>query len=785
MSEIGRSVPRRDGPLKVTGAAPYSVDYRIPGMLHTHAVRSPYPHAQILHVDVREAERLPGVVVLTRDDLSPDRSYFGPVLKDESIVAIDRVRFIGDIVAAVAAEDMGTAEEAAQLIRVEYEPLPAVMDPLEALEPDAPLLHERLQEEAVAESTAQSIQPGLESLQGFAQGNLCGSYHFEVGDVELGLAEADLVFSDVYRVPPIQHAHMEPHAAVAQWEGPRLVLRCSSQDPWVVRTEMAELFQIPGNHVRVIVPYLGGGYGAKLYPRIEPVVAALARKARRPVGWTLTREEEFLTVTRHGAVVEIVTGVSRDGSLVARRMRVVYDAGAYAEISPRVAAQNGPVAAGPYRIPNVSVDCLTVYTNKPPAGAFRGFGVPQIAWAYESQMDDIARALGRSPVDLRRQNLYQEGQRYLTGETLHGVGVTRCLDLVAEAIGADAPPIDPGAGAAQRAAVRGVGVACTVKSTMTPSNSAAALRLDADGTLQVLTSGVEIGQGTTTVMAQIAAEAIGLPVERVNVVLPDTDVTPFDHGTKSSRLTFTVGRAVWAAAIKIRSQLLDLAAETLEVAPGDLEIADGQVWVRGTERSLDLRDVFRRTFGLAVGSLHSHEVFQTTGGLDPHTYQGKDSAFWMWGAVAAEVEVDRETGKVHVVRLVSAMDTGTTLNPAQCHLQNEGSVVMGLGSALLEELVFDEGQLVNGSFASYMVPSFEDFPARFESMLVEAPHPDGPFGAKGVGESVLPAVAPAIGNAVADALGGLRTKALPIRADSVLRLLEAERGGGEDATQRG
>jgi carbon-monoxide dehydrogenase large subunit len=399
--------------------------------------------------------------------------------------------------------------------------------------------------------------------------------------------------------------------------------------------------------------------------------------------------------------------------------------------------------------------------------------VPQLAFAYESQMDDIARALGIDAVEIRRRNLYEEGERFVTGEELHGVGVGMCLSRVAESLGWRPEPA--GGEEDRTGTVRAMGIACSVKSTMTPSTSGASLRLDPDGSLTVLTSAVEVGQGATTVLAQIAAETLGLPVDRVFVSLPDTDATPFDHGTKSSRVTFSVGRAVHGAALQIRRRLVELAAQALEVAEGDLELADGVLTVRGTDRSVDIPGVFRHAFGLAVGNLYGNEVFQTSGGLDPTTYQGKDSAFWMWGAVGAEVEVDLETGKVRVTRLASALDTGHSLNPVQCHLQNEGSVTMAMGSALLEEMVFDGGQLLNGSFTSYPIPSMVDFPADFRSFLVEAPHPDGPFGAKGIGESVFPAVAPAIRNAVVRALGGLPIRSLPLRPDLIIAVMEKAR----------
>jgi CO/xanthine dehydrogenase Mo-binding subunit len=742
----------------------------MPGMLVARALRSHLPHARVLSIDTTRAREVPGAVILTRDDLAGTRSRFGPVFKDQPVVAIDKVRFVGDLVAVVAAEDLDSADEAISLIEVEYEALPAVFDPREALLPSAPILHDPA-DFVDGSGTADTIQPGVEGFEGFPDGNLCCSAHFESGDTAKGFAGADRIFEDTYSCDPIQHAHLEPHAALAYWEGPgSLVIHCSTQDPWVVRSELAYIFKVEPSAVRVIVPSVGGGYGGKLYPRIEPVVAALARKARRPVQWVLTREEVFMTLTRHGASVRLKTGVTRDGRLIARQVEVVYDGGAYAEISPRVVVQNAPVAAGPYRIPHVSVDCHAVYTNKPPAGAFRGFGVPQIVWAYESQMDDMAHALGIDPVELRRKNLYQEGDAYLTGERLDGVGVEQCLSAVAAAI----PPIARSGvreGQPRQRLVRGRGLACSIKSTMTPSNSVASVRLDPDGSLQVLASGVEIGQGYTTILAQVAADALGVSLERVRVLKPDTDVTPFDHGTKSSRLTFTVGEAVRRATIDIRGQLLDMAADKLEVARDDLVIEHDQIRVRGTNVVLGIPDAFKARFGLPVGNLYGDAVVQTTGGLAHGTYRGKDSAFWMWSAAAVEVEVDTQTGKWRLVRIASAVDVGRAINPVQCHLQNEGAATMGIGAALMEGLVHDGGQPLNSSFVSYPVPSMEDVPQDFQSVLVEAPHPDGPYGAKGVGESGLLAVAPAIGNALADALPGVRLRNLPMRPADVFAAL--------------
>jgi CO/xanthine dehydrogenase Mo-binding subunit len=736
-------------------------------MLHAKALRSTYPHARLLRVDAGKAARLPGVVVLTRDDLAGMDPYYGPVVRDQPIVAIDKVRFVGDVVAAVAAEEKDLAEEALELIEVEYEPLPAVFDPVEAMQPGAPIIHEDRR-------TPDVMFIDMRSVHFQTNSNVCSVYHVEQGDVEAGFAESDEVFEDTYTSPMVQHGHIEPHASTAYWEANgKLVVYSSTQNPSVVRTQLAELFAIPESMVRIIVPFLGGGYGAKTYPKLEPLAAALARKARRPVQWVISREEVFLISERHGSVVRIKTGVKRDGTLVARKVEAVYDTGAYADIGPRTAKNGGYSAGGPYRIANQHLTSYCVYTNKAISGAFRGFGVPQVNWAYECQMDDIARRLSMDPLEIRLKNLIQEGTTFVTGEKLIAVGIDKCLRQAADAIGWQGLESTRPIPTATPGIVRGKGLTCMIKSTMTPSNSAASVRLNADGSASLLTSSVEIGQGPTTALAQIVAEALGVRPERVSVSLPDTDFTPYDQSTSSSRTVFSMGHAAQKAALQIRQQVLEVASEKLEAAVDDLEIEDGVVRVKGApDRKMTFQQVFAAKFGTAVGSFFGSYDFQTTGGLDPDTGKGKASAFWFLSAAAAEVEVDTETGKVRVVKALNSVDAGKAINPKQCWLQNEGSMLTALGAALFEELAYDNGQPINASFLDYMLPSMEDFPEEYRSLLVETPHPEGPYGAKGMGEAGLAPVIPAIGNAVANALGGARVKDLPIRPDRVLDALK-------------
>jgi CO/xanthine dehydrogenase Mo-binding subunit len=765
MSLVGTDVPMVGGVAKVTGAANYVPDLVFPRMVYAKALRSPYAHARLLRVDASKAEECPGVVAaITRNDLEGLNPYFGPIVDDQPVVATDRVRHVGEVVAVIAAETREIAEEALDLIDVAYQELPAVFDILEAAKPNAPVLHEQRNE------TNAGVHK--EEFNFEVGGNVCSVFHVEDGDLKKGFREADDILENVYTLPPVQHGHIEPHAASAYWEPPgKLVIHSACQNPSGVQEQLAQIFRLPENQVRIIVPLVGGGYGGKTHARIEPALALLARKARRPVQWVLTREEVFVTGRRYGAVVKIKTGFKRNGALVARKVDVFYDIGAYALNGPVNAKTGCYVSSGPYNVPNRSLTTYSVYTNLPPTGPFRGVGVSHGCWAYESEMDDIARRLDADPLELRLKHLVQEGDVFVTGEKLVSVGVTDCLRRVADAIGWQGKKEQ----AVERATggiTRGKGLAVTIKSTTTPTTSAANIRLNADGTAILLTSSVEIGQGVLTSLAQIVGDELGLPFEKVTVSFPDTDVTPYDKSTSSSRTTFHMGQAAQKAARQIRQQLLEVGAKKLEARVEDLELKDGALQVKGVpDKRMTITEIFRAKFGSPVGSMFGGHCFHTQGGLDPKTGKGKAAVFWFFSACGVEVEVDVETGKVRVLRATTAVDVGKAIHPRQCGLQNEGSFLAGMGSALFEEMVYDNGQPINSNFLEYMLPSLEDHPEEFKSLLVETPHPEGPFGAKGTGEAALPPVAPAIGNAVANALGGLRIRDLPIKPDKIVALL--------------
>jgi CO/xanthine dehydrogenase Mo-binding subunit len=762
---IGESVPMVDARERVTGTIEYALNVELPGMLVGRVLRSPHPHARVLRVDTARAERLPGVVaVLTRNELVDQQAifpYFGPVIRDQPVVAIDKVRFVGDPVAAVAAVDADVAREALDLIEVEYAALPAVFDPEAALLPGAPVLHESFPR--VASGFADII---LHTAEGT---NRCNHFKLRKGDVEQGFREADRVFEHTFRSPPVQHVPLEPHAAIAQVEAGRITLWVGTQTPHHTRAQLAEMFGLPLANVRVVVHTLGGAYGAKCYPKIEPLTAVLAWKADRPVKLVLSRNEVFHTLTKHGVTIHLKTGVTSDGTLVAREARCYFNAGAYADISPRLIKNGGYGTAGPYRIPHVKVDSYAVYTNTVPAGAFRGYGISQAAWAYESQMDIIAEALGIDALELRLKNVLRDGDTFATGETVHDMHYEALLRDAARAVGwGEAPPRRPEesvprAGSTTRR--RGKAITCVIKGTVTPSTSTAMVKLNEDGSLNVLTSSVEMGQGAKTVLAQIAASAAGLPLEQVLVSEPDTDSTPYEQQTTSSRTTFSMGSAISLAVQDVKRQLLALAADQLEVTPDDVLASEGRVVVRGApERSLSYGEVIRKA---RRGNLLGHGAFVTNGGLDPETGQGIGSIHWHQAAAACEVEVDVETGKIEIVRYHANVFAGRMVNPRQCELQTEGSTLFGLGQALFEEAVYDDGRLINPNLAEYMIPSFEDLPERFTMKILEHP---GEGEIHGIGETSVPPVMPAIANAVARAVGARLTD-LPLTPEKILKAL--------------
>ena len=765
-SAIDKSARRLDYDSKISGRAMYLADMHMAGMCHGKILRSPLPHARIKGIDISKALKVTGVVtIITRDDILHDQGiepYYGPVFKDQTIVAVDKVRHVGDPVAAVAAATVDAAEEALRLIEVDYEELPAVLDVHEALKSRAVLVHDSIRLPTSGFADLAEIKP----VQGT---NVCTHFKLNRGDVEKGFAEADRIFEDTFTLPATQHSFLETHACIALAEAGRITVGATTQNPFVVRTQLANIFKVPVSKVRVIVPYLGGGYGGKVYPKVEPITVALAQKARRPVRVVLSREEVFYTITKHAAVIRMKTGVKNDGTLIARECEIHLDTGAYAEIGPRVAKKSGYTAAGPYRIPNLKIDSYSVYTNKPPAGAFRGFGVSQSAWAVESQTDIMAAELKLDPLELRLKNGYVDGDRFVTEETLRSVGLKDCLDGVAKSIGWEDKRLK--SSKVQKlndgSLKRGKGLACMIKATITPSISCAAIKLNEDSSLSIYCGTVEMGQGSETVLAQIAGEELGIPLRQIQVLGVDTDVVPYDLTTSSSRSTFHMGKAVQFAARDILRQLKEIVVEEYGVPADQVSFANGKV--RLPEGSLDYAEIMFKRFGMQGGTLIGEGELKTS--VKDEFGEKSTSAFWFLSAGAAEVEVDVETGKFKLLKYATAVDVGKALNPLGCRQQLTGAAITGIGQAVFEEIAYDNGQLINPNLIDYVLPSLADMPASIDPIAIEIPDRNGPFGAKGIGESALIPVAPAIANAIFDAIG-VRIKDLPIKAEKIYLALE-------------
>ncbi|HEX2415809.1 MAG TPA: xanthine dehydrogenase family protein molybdopterin-binding subunit [Thermoleophilaceae bacterium] len=681
---------------RVNGTIRYAQDVDLPGAWHAAFVRSPHPHARVLSVDASE---LPAdAVALIPDDVE-DLGRYGCQLKDQTVLAAT-ARFAGDIVAAVAAPTVALARAAVQAVEVDYEELPAVVDPLSAVAEGAPLVHP----EAGA-SAHDAVSIGVRPLENT---NVCHRFRLVQGDVEEGFACSAVVIGETFRVAGAQHVPMEPHASAARWlDDGRLELHTGTQTPFNLRADLAGMFGMDEKRIRVVAPPMGGSFGAKTFTRLEALVACLARRAGRPVKAVLDRAEEWVTLNRHPAVVRVRLGARLDGALVAKQLDCWVDTGAYSDCGPGVATKLGYAGVGPYRIPHVRVDSLAVYTNLPPNGAFRGYGATQSVWASERAMDLLAERLGMSPLELRRRNLLHDGDRFATGEVMHDVHFDECLQAAADAVDYERDP-------------RGKGLCVLLKGMQTPSRAAIAVERGPVGYV-IRSASCEMGQGVRESLRLMGAELLGCEPGQIEVPDPDTDSAPYDTRTTSSRSTHMMGRA-------------------LVEAVADLERNGGE-----------------RGYGEVVND----------GGLDPDTGQGIASTHWHQGAAAAHVLVDEETGEVSVERLHAAVYAGRVVDRKGAELQNEGSMIMGLGTALFEQVDQADGQLTGTNLSDYNVPAIRDLPGRFTHQLIESEGAE----AHGLGETALPPVPAAIGNALGSL--GLGLTELPMTAERVLAAADA------------
>ena len=739
---VGRNLPRVDGVDKVTGRARFTGDVVLPRMLEGRILRSPLPHARIRAIDASGAEALGGVcAVVTAADLSG----LDPFYNGRPVVAMDRARYVGEPVAAVAAEDEQTAEAALSLIRVDYEELPSALGMDAALTPGAPLIHDD------------------------APGNVCAHERVEQGDVDRGFALSDRVFEARYTFPMVYHYSMEPHAAVARWDADGIDLWSSAQHPFLVQQDMARIFGMARSQVRLRVAYLGGGFGGKSYTKFEPLVALLSRKARRPVRVCLSVPEAMVTVRRHGASVKLRTGVANDGVLVARQAEIHLDTGAYTENTRMVAQLAATRVLGPYRIPHLRSDVYSVHTNAGSAGSFRSVGAPQTLFACESQMDEIAASLDLDPVALRSRNLLERGETLQpklrpVDVDLH-VSLERlasCARWEARAASAKAP----------------VGFACgsTNAGGQLPVSVALA-RLGPDGQVSVLAGSTEMGQGVRTVFTQVVAEELALPCHRVQVVSVDTAVTPYDHSTGASRSTTVMGRAVQAAARDLKRQLRRIAAKAFGVTPGKVRLSDDG-WLASGEGRMSFSDVLACRFGAVAGEIVGRGV------VGPELVQSRTPVLWEVGMGVAELDIDRDTGALALTSYVSLADVGKAIHPLHCVAQEEGAAMMGIGHTFMEQMVHDHHQLLNPNLIDYRVPKFTDLPAEFHTLLVENRDGIGPYGSRGMGEGGIFSVAPAVASALARATG-VRIRDLPLTPERVWRALRNEGDEARGTRSRG
>ena len=744
-SQVGRSVPRLDAREKLRGEAQFTGDLVVPRMLHGKVLRSPLPHARIVAIDTSVAETMPGVVcVLTGDDLADIDPYWGHAIKDRPIVAIGKVRFAGEPVAAVAAEDEATASAALGAIRVDYEELPIAGSIEEALAADAPLVHDG------------PLRPGL--FHGLGElpersGNVCYRYRIDRGvGADLSrlatLAYADFVVEGEYTFPAVYQYAMETHTVIAQVARRGITVWSTCQHPFLVRAELAALFGVPLGEVRVIVPYLGGGFGSKSYTKMEPITVALARKAGRPVRIQNRVDESMVTTRRHGMRCRMQTAMTRQGQLLGRQVEFWLDTGAYADNGPRVTATAGDAAPGPYRWAAYRVDASCVYTNTAPSGSYRAFGATHLQWIGESQIDELARRAGFDPLELRRRNLLTPGQEVRQGGKPLDADLVGDVERVARAIGWGEP---------KRPCV-GRGVAAGLLAAGAHPVSSAIVRMEADGSVVVLVGTTELGQGPRTALAQIAAEELGLPTEQVTVRGADTGFTPYDRSTGASRSTTLAGLAVQRAARQVREQLV--------------EIAQGVGAPFMAPDPVTYPELIARRFGFAGGELIGRGDVHPEGSGS----YAEGPVFWEVCVGGAEVEVDPETGVVRVLKTATVADVGRAINPQLVERQDEGATMQGIGNALLEEMVYTDGQLANDTLLEYRVPSFEDLPEQMTCIIVENGDGPGPWGAKGCGEGAFAAIPAAIVNALADA--GVPMNELPLTPERVWRRIQELREEG-------
>jgi selenium-dependent xanthine dehydrogenase len=751
---VGKDVMRKDAWAKVTGTLKYADDLYVPGMLHARALRSAYPHAEILAIDASEAEKVPGVVaVLTAKDV-PGRNRFGLVIADQPVLADDRVRYVGDAVACVYAESIAAAEEALSKIKVEYRELEVVSTPQRAMEPDAPRIHEK--------------------------GNILAEHHVRKGDVEAAFREADIIVENTYYTPFVEHAYLEPEACLACPDGGGgVAIWVGSQGPYVDRAQVAASLALPPEKVRIVHTPMGGGFGGKEDITVQILAALGAVRTGRPVKMVLPRPESIRVSTkRHAEYLHYKTAATSDGKLLAVEATIIGDTGAYASVGASVLFRSATFACGPYVVPNVKVDAYAVYTNNPPAGAMRGFGSPQVAFAADCQMDEIAYRLGMDPFEFRLRNALESGSITATGHLVtESIGVKECLTAVRDALAAQPLP-QPAKGKRL-----GVGIAAAYKNVgLGPGvedKAGAIAEVDAEGHLILRGGCIDMGQGQDTVMAQIAAQTLQIPYRDIIVVTGDTASCPDSFMTTASRATLFQGNAVQMAVAKLREKLLDYACSQFDLQRDTVTFEAGCIRDRTTGIAIPLAELARQAaqqnYRLFAEAYYEGPACYRNLEFDERRFlenpdQYRVHVAYCFCAQACILEVDERSGEVRVLKIIAAQDVGKAIHPQNIRGQIEGGVVMGMGYALSEEFVVDKGYVVTDTLRKCQVPRITQVP-EIVPLIVEDPHSQGPFGAKGMAELSVASSAPAIANAIHHALG-VRIRALPITPEKILAALQ-------------
>ena len=738
---IGKPVPRTDAWSKVLGQARYADDLSFPGLLYGKVLRSAHPHARICSLDVSRARRYPGVVaVITALDI-PGENSMGPIIKDQPVLCGDRVRYAGDAVAIVAGETERAAEEALAEIEVDYEVLSAVMDPLKALEPGAPQVH--------------------------SGGNIGTHVKIRRGDVDKGFREAAVLLERRFVTARVEHAYLEPEVAlVAVDSEANVTVWSSTQYPHHDREEVSRVLGLPQSRVRVHQMMTGGGFGGKLNPHAQCYAALVAWKTGRPAKVHYHRDESLIASHKcHPYVIDMKLGASKEGRLLAIEATLVGNTGAYLFQGRAVITKSATHVAGPYYVPNINADAYAVFTNTVPCGAMRGYGVPQVAFALESMIDELADHLGIEPIELRMRNALDTTLPNTTGQIMRAsVPIKTMLGKAKSAADSMRPLLKQ----APEGKLRGLGVGCSARgigSIRKASRSTAVVNLHPDGSATVACGHVDLGQGSNTMMAQVAAEELGADVDRVRVITNDTAIAPDCESTSASRVTYLSGNAVRLAAAKVRRRVLGLAGHEFGCRPDDLQLMNGAVVFR--EQGLALADLFSRHTLHTVTEVA--EFIAETTPPDPETGQGRPAGTYNFNVHVALVEVDEGTGQIKILRYVALTDVGRMINPLAVHGQVHGGVMMGLGSALMEEVKIERG-VVNASFATYLIPTTFDVPLNLLVDVIEEPEPTGPFGAKGFAEGSLDPVGATIANAVSNAIG-IRVIRLPMTSERIHDLL--------------